>query len=71
MHLHFSEDDENMLMLKSLDYKLGARKASASMFEALKIEQKKARKILVEQPIMVGGCGSSNHCQLVETDSSE
>jgi hypothetical protein len=31
----FSEDDEDTLMLKSLDCKLRARKASASMSEAL------------------------------------
>jgi hypothetical protein len=34
----FSEDDEEMLMLKFLEYKIRARKASASMSEALKIE---------------------------------
>jgi hypothetical protein len=51
----FSEDDEDRLMLKSLDYKLRARKAYASMSEAFKIEKKKAHRVLAEQPLMDGG----------------
>jgi hypothetical protein len=39
--------------------------------EALKIEKKKSRKVLAEQPPVVDGAGSSNFCQLVEIDSSE
>jgi hypothetical protein len=60
-----------MLMLKYLDYKLRARKAYASMYEALKIKKKKNHKVLAEHPLLVGGAGSSNHCELIETDSSE
>jgi hypothetical protein len=41
------------------------------MSEALKIEKKKARKVLAEQPLLVGGDGSINHCELIKTDSSE
>jgi hypothetical protein len=33
----FSDDDEDMLMIKSLDYKLRARKASASKYDALNL----------------------------------
>jgi hypothetical protein len=67
----FSEDDEDTLLVKSLDYKLRARKASASMSEALEIEKKKARKLLVEQPLVVGDSGSRDHCQIVEADWSQ
>jgi hypothetical protein len=56
----FSDENEDMLMMKSLDYKLRARKASANKYDGLKIEKKKARKAL-----MVGGSGSSNHCKLI------
>jgi hypothetical protein len=45
----FSEDDEDMLMLKYLDSKLRARKAYTGMSEALKIEKKKAHKVLAEK----------------------
>jgi hypothetical protein len=37
----FFDDDEDMLMIKYLDYKLRARKASASKRDALKVEKKK------------------------------
>jgi hypothetical protein len=61
-----------MLMVKSLDCKLRASKTSASMSEALRIEKKKARKAIeVEQPLVVGDSGSSKHCQIEETDSSQ
>jgi hypothetical protein len=48
----FFENDEDMLMAKSLDYKLRARKASAIMYEVLKIEKKKAHNVIMEQPAM-------------------
>jgi hypothetical protein len=67
----FSEDDKDMLMLNFLDYKLRATKAAANMSETLNIENKKSRKVLADQPLMVSGSGSSNHCQLVESESSE
>jgi hypothetical protein len=63
----FLEDDEDMLMAKSLDYKLRARKASDIISESFKIEKKKAWKVIFEQPVMEG---SSKHCQILETDSS-
>jgi hypothetical protein len=44
----FSEDDEDMLMVKSLDYKLRARKASGIRSQSLKSENKKARKVILE-----------------------
>jgi hypothetical protein len=57
----FSDDDEDTLMIKHLDYKLGARKASASKSETLKTEKKKSRKVIVEEPLMVDGAASGNH----------
>jgi hypothetical protein len=48
------EDDEDMLLVKPLDYKLRARKASAIMSESLKIEKKKARRVILEQLVMEG-----------------
>jgi hypothetical protein len=60
-----------MLMVKSLDYKLLARKASDIMCDSLKLENKLARKVILEQPVVVGGSGSSNHCQIVDTYSSQ
>jgi hypothetical protein len=54
-----------MLMIKSLDCTLRARKTSASNCQALKVEKKKAHKAT-----LVGGAGSSKHCKLIETDSS-
>jgi hypothetical protein len=70
-HSLFLEDDEDILMVKSLDYKLRARKVSALMSESLKIEKKKARKVILEQPAMEVESSSSNQCQVVETDSSQ
>jgi hypothetical protein len=65
----FSEDDEDMLMVTSLDYKLRARKASAIRSLAQKHENKKAHKALLEQPGVEDESGSVNH--IVETDSSQ
>jgi hypothetical protein len=62
----FSEDDEDMLMVKSLDYKLRASKASDIMSESL-LKLKKARKVILDQPVVVGGPGSSKHRQIVGT----
>jgi hypothetical protein len=42
----FSEDDEDMLMLQYLDYKLRARNASVSMSDALKMEKKNPARYL-------------------------
>jgi hypothetical protein len=64
-----SEDDEKMLMVKYLDYKLLAQKASTIMVDALKIKNKKARKVLVEKSLVDGSSVSSKHCQIVETYS--
>jgi hypothetical protein len=36
----FYDDDEGMLMIQSLDYKLRARKASASKCDVLKLKSK-------------------------------
>jgi hypothetical protein len=44
-----------------LDYKLRARNESAIMYESIKIEKKKARKVLLEKPLVVGGYSSSKH----------
>jgi hypothetical protein len=65
----FLEEDEDMLMVKSLDYKLQARNASGSRSQSQKSEKKKARKFILEQPAIEEESGSSNH--IVETDSSQ
>jgi hypothetical protein len=65
----FSEDDEDMLMVKSLDYKLRARKASEIRSLAQKNENKKARMAILELPGVEDEPGSGNH--IVETDSSQ
>jgi hypothetical protein len=57
----FSEDDEDMLMVKYLYYKLRSRKASESRSQAQKSEKKKARKAILEQPGVEDESGSSNH----------
>jgi hypothetical protein len=58
-----------MLMVKSLDYKLQARKASGIRSLAQKKEKKKARKSILDQPGVEDESGSGNH--IVETDSSQ
>jgi hypothetical protein len=65
----FSEDDEDMLMVKSLEYKLRARKASEIRSLAHKNENKKARMAILELPGVEDEPGSGNH--IVETDSSQ
>jgi hypothetical protein len=65
----FLEDDEDMLMVKLLDYKLRARKASAIMSQSLQSEKKKAHRVILEQPAIKEEYVSSNH--IVETDSSQ
>jgi hypothetical protein len=65
----FSEDDEDRLMVKSLDYKLRARKASKSRSLAHKNENKKARMAILELIGVEDEPGSGNH--IVETDSSQ
>jgi hypothetical protein len=54
----FSEEDEDMLILKYLD-------------EATKNEMEKARVALADQLIFVDGNGSGNNWKVIETDSSE
>jgi hypothetical protein len=56
-------------MVKSLDYKLRARKASEIRSLAQKNEKKKSRKAILEQPGVEDESGSGNH--IVETDSSQ
>jgi hypothetical protein len=58
-----------MLMAKSLDYKLRARKASEIRSLAQKNENKKARITILELPDADDEPGSGNH--IVETDSSQ
>jgi hypothetical protein len=41
------------------------------MSKSLKIEKKKVRTVILEQPAMEVESGSSNHCKVVETDSSQ
>jgi hypothetical protein len=65
----FSDDDEDMPMIKSLDYKLRARKASEIRSLAQKNENKKARIAILELPDANDEPGSGNH--IVETDSSQ
>jgi hypothetical protein len=65
----FSEDDEDMLMVKSLDYKLRARKATEIRSLAQKNENKKVRMAILELPGVEDEPGSGNH--IVETDSSQ
>jgi hypothetical protein len=65
----FSEDDEDMLMVKSLDYKLRARKASEIRALAQKKENKKARVAILDLPGVEDEPGSGNH--IVEIDSSQ
>jgi hypothetical protein len=65
----FSDDDEDMLMVKSLDYKLRARKASEIRLLAQKKENKKARIAILELPDADDEPGSGNH--IVETDPSQ
>jgi hypothetical protein len=65
-----SKDDEDiMLMVKSLDYKLQARKASEIRSLAQKNENKKARMSILELLGAEDKPGSGNH--IVETDSSQ
>jgi hypothetical protein len=63
-----SNDDEDMLMVKSLYYKIRARKASEIRSLAQKNENKKARIAILELPDATDEPGSGNH--IVETDSS-
>jgi hypothetical protein len=63
------EDDEDMLMVKLLDYKLQARKAYAIRSQSLKSEKKNARKVILELPDMEEESGSSYH--IVEMVSSQ
>jgi hypothetical protein len=63
----FSDDDEDMLMVKSLDYKLRARNASEIRLLAQKNENKQACIAILELPDAEPGSG--NH--IVETDSSQ
>jgi hypothetical protein len=65
----FSEDDEDMLMVKSLDYNLRARKASEIRSLAQKNEKKMARMAILEQPGVEDEPSSGNH--IVETYSSQ
>jgi hypothetical protein len=65
----WSEDDEDMLMVKALDYKLRARKASETRSLAQQNENKKARMAIFELPGVEDEPGSGNH--IVETDSSQ
>jgi hypothetical protein len=65
----FSDDDEDMLMVKSLDYKLRARKASEISSQTQKHENKKAHIAILELPDADDEPGSGNH--IVETDSSQ
>jgi hypothetical protein len=65
----FSDDDEHMLMVKSLDYKLRARKTSESRSLAQKDENKKVRIAIFELSDADDEPGSGNH--IVETDSSQ
>jgi hypothetical protein len=58
-----------MLMVKSLDYKLQARKASEIRSLAQKNENKKARIAILELPYADDEPGSDNH--IVETDSRQ
>jgi hypothetical protein len=62
-----SDDDQDTSMVKSLDYKLQARKASEIRSIAQKEENKKSRVAVLEVPDAVPGSG--NH--IVETDSSQ
>jgi hypothetical protein len=62
-----SDDDQYTSMVKSLDYKLRARKASEIRSIAQKEENKKACVAVLEVPDAVPG--SANH--IVETDSSQ
>jgi hypothetical protein len=62
-----SDDDQDTSMVKSLDYKLRARKASEIRLLAQKEENKKACIAILELPN--AETGSGNH--IVETDSSQ
>jgi hypothetical protein len=62
----FSDDDEdNIVMVKSLDYKLRARKASESRSLAQKNENKKARITILELPDANDepGSGKQSYCR--------
>jgi hypothetical protein len=61
----FSEDDEDMLMVKSLDYKLQAIKGSEIRSLAQKNKNKKARLAILELPGVKDEPGFGNH--IVET----
>jgi hypothetical protein len=61
----FSEDDEDMLMVKSLDYKLQAIKGSEIRSLAQKNKNKKARMAILELPGVKDEPGFGNH--IVET----
>jgi hypothetical protein len=63
----FSDDDEDMSMVKSLEYKLRARKASEIRSLAQKNENKKAHIAILELPDADDEPGSGNN--IVETDS--
>jgi hypothetical protein len=63
---YFSEDDEDVLMVKLLDYKLRARKASEIRSLAQKHENKKARMAILELLGVEDEPGSGNN--IVETD---
>jgi hypothetical protein len=58
-----------MLMVKSLDYKVRARKASEIRSLAQKNENKKTHIAILELPYADDKPGSGNH--IVETDSSQ
>jgi hypothetical protein len=63
-------DDEDMLIIKSRDYKFIARKESTSNSDSQKIEMKKGRKVIAEEVRKVDGAGSK-HFDVIETDSSD
>jgi hypothetical protein len=58
-----------MLMVKSLDYNLRARKESEIRSLAQKNEKKKAHKAILDQSGVEDESGSGNH--IVQTDSSQ
>jgi hypothetical protein len=65
----FSEYDEDMLIVKSLDYNLRAKKASEIRSLAQKNENKKACMAILELPGVEDEPGSGNH--IVEAGSSQ
>jgi hypothetical protein len=68
-YFSFSDDDQDISMVKSLDYKLRARKALEIRSLAKKNENKKACIAIFELPDADNEPGSGNY--IVETDSSQ